>query len=194
MCVGFVAQPLRLDPGGCAPWPAPNRPPSRSKRAALVRALPLYDPPWPSAEGPAVCAAPPAALQAEQMLRDYDEAFKELEATLPDPCRDTGACEGWRGWSRPGRAQHERLICCSSFAAQLSCTLLVCAACRRTLPALGGSGRVREEPGGLPLLQRRSRLCLLRGRKWCLASSELLAHRPDLTALPPSQPHAGFYV
>lgn len=39
--------------------------------------------------------APPArSLQAEQMLRDYDEAFKELETTLPDPCRDTGAVPG----------------------------------------------------------------------------------------------------
>ncbi|KAL4426165.1 hypothetical protein ABPG77_007447 [Micractinium sp. CCAP 211/92] len=34
--------------------------------------------------------------KAEQMLRDYDEAFKELEATLPDPCRDTDErCPRW---------------------------------------------------------------------------------------------------
>ncbi|KAL4443932.1 hypothetical protein ABPG75_011669 [Micractinium tetrahymenae] len=34
--------------------------------------------------------------KAEQLMRDYDEAYRELEAALPDPCRDTDErCPRW---------------------------------------------------------------------------------------------------
>ena len=55
--------------------------------AAATAAL---SPPFNPAPRPLRCFSC-RGLQAEQMLRDFDEAYKELEQQLPDPCRDTGA-------------------------------------------------------------------------------------------------------